>query len=477
MFPAFPPLKKVILVLGDIAVFIAALALALIIRHWGSSELAVIAGLYRFAAPFLVTLWLAGLAAFGLYDPRTAKNEPRYFERIFKALLFNLAVTVFIFYVTPEFRLRPLFTLLFIFTALGILLSAWRGIYNALLARIAKERVLFLGMSREIVETAGYLAENPQLGFVPVGFVANGGDGPASAALSNRTSPVFPAESNLGEIIRKRGASVVVVSHRIRKTRSMVRSLLTAVPLGATITEFPRLYESVTGKVPVELIGETWFLENLIGMKRPKYDFAKRILDLTTAFVIGLAAAALLPFVAAAIVLSTPGDILRRRRLRAHGGDGIVFFRQKRIGKNGASFGFVKFRSQVLGAEKISGEKNAGPDPRSYLFGNFLRKTYLDELPQLWNVVKGEMSFVGPRPERPEFVRELERKIPFYRMRELVLPGITGWAQISMADDASVSDAPEKIQYDLYYIKNRSIFLDIAILLKTALKLLQRSGR
>ena len=130
-------------------------------------------------------------------------------------------------------------------------------------------------------------------------------------------------------------------------------------------------------------------------------------------------------------------------------------------------------------SEAVRGRARSGvsPDPRAYPLGTLLRKTYLDELPQLWNVIRGDMSFVGPRPERPEFTAELAGRIPFYRMRELVLPGITGWAQINMQNDASVSDAPEKLQYDLYYIRNRSLALDFIIVLKTALKLLQRSGR
>ena len=140
-------------------------------------------------------------------------------------------------------------------------------------------------------------------------------------------------------------------------------------------------------------------------------------------------------------------------------------------------FEFVKFRSQILGAETMSEAKEISEDRRQYAVGKILRKTYLDELPQVWNVFKGEMSFVGPRPERPEYVEELKTRVPFYEMRLLVLPGITGWAQISMENDASVEDAPEKMQYDLYYIKNRSLGLDLAILLKTFFTILKRQGR
>jgi len=157
-------------------------------------------------------------------------------------------------------------------------------------------------------------------------------------------------------------------------------------------------------------------------------------------------------------------------------GDGIIFFRQARVGENGRIFNFIKFRSQVLGAEKMSHAKE-GADERYYAFGNFMRKLYLDELAQIINVLKGEMSFVGPRPERPKYVEELKRKIPYYEIRLLVPPGITGWAQINMENDASVEDASEKILYDLYYIKNFSLMLDLRILLKTIATVLSRSGR
>jgi len=144
----------------------------------------------------------------------------------------------------------------------------------------------------------------------------------------------------------------------------------------------------------------------------------------------------------------------------------------------GREFELIKFRSMVKDADQIGGfKKIEGKDPRYTPVGLFLRKSYVDELPQILNVLRGDMSFVGPRPERPEYVQDLKKNIPFYEMRLLVLPGITGWAQINMEDDASVEDAPKKMQYDLYYIKNQSFLLDINIILKTILTILSRSGR
>lgn len=464
-----------ILLAGDVLALSAAIAGALLIRAGGRPE-PVIIQLWQFAAPFLLGLWLLGLAAFGLYDLTTAKNEPRFFERLVKALGFNFAATVLAFYLLPEFRLRPLLTLAILALTTGLALISWRALFNAAIARRAKARVLFLGVTPEVTELTSFLAQHPQLGFSAVGAMAFGD---AHDGAGNHAIPiaVLDAGRDLAAVTREFNIDHIVVAHDVKRTKTMVKKLLGVIPLGVTIVDLHKFYEAVSGKVPISLITDTWFLENLVGARRPRYDFLKRITDLVIALLIGVVALALFPAIAFAIALSTPGDILRYRARRAREGDGIIFFRQTRVGKNGRGFDFIKFRSQVLGAEKIGAEKSDTPDPRAYPAGEFLRKTYLDELPQLLNVLRGEMSFVGPRPERPEFVAELEREIPFYRMRELVLPGITGWAQINMEDDASVADAPEKIQYDLYYIKNRSLYLDLGIMLKTVLKLLQRSGR
>ncbi len=464
--------KTVALALGDALAAGAAIAIALVIRHGGSPDPSVIA-LYRFAGPFLIATWLAGFTVFGLYDLRQARNDPQSFERLAKALLFDFAATAILFYLVPEFRLRPLVTLIVIFPVFGALVGAWRGAFNAIAARVARSRVLFLGVTPEIVSLARFLADQPQWGLDTAGFAHEAGAAPPEAL----PAPVFDAAEGLAAVVRREKIDTIVVAGDAKRDRRILKALLAVTPLGVAVTDFPRLYEAVYGKVPVARISEAWFIENLIGTRRPKYEALKRALDLTLAIAVGASALVILPVVAAAIALSTSRDILRYRERRARPGDGLVFFRQPRVGRSGRIFNFIKFRSQVLGAERHGGEKHEGSDPRAYTVGTILRKTYLDELPQILNVMKGEMSFVGPRPERPEFVRELERAIPFYRTRELVTPGITGWAQINMPNDASVSDAPEKLQYDLYYIKNRSIALDLTILLKTALKLLQRSGR
>jgi exopolysaccharide biosynthesis polyprenyl glycosylphosphotransferase len=465
------PLRLTLLVLGDLAVFSISLAIAIYLRAGGHPDPVVI-HLYFWAGPILFLLWLAGFIMFGLYDLKLAKNDPIFFDRLTRAIALNFVVTIFLFYAIPAFGLRPLGTLIILFPAIALFSFSWRNLYNAVLTRQSKERILFLGVTDEVLELVSFLNGNPQLGFESAAYVEIE---PGSA--KNAPHPVLPQGANLANIIRDYKITTVVAAHNLKRTKTLILALFEVVPLGIAVTDFPRFFEAVRGKVPASLISETWFLENLVGTRRPRYEFGKRALDIVLAIAIGLITLILFPLIACAVLLSTPRDILQYRHRRARLGDGVILFRQERVGKNGRSFEFIKFRSQILGAELLGHEKGETVDPRAYWMGTFLRKTYLDELPQLWNVLRGDMSFIGPRPERPKFVRELELEIPFYRMRELVLPGITGWSQINMENDQSVSDAPEKMQYDLFYIKNRSIALDITILLKTILKVLQRSGR
>ncbi len=218
----------------------------------------------------------------------------------------------------------------------------------------------------------------------------------------------------------------------------------------------------MTNKIPISLIEEIWFLENLVESKKGTYEIIKRILDFLFAVILGVIALILSPFIIMAIKLDSKGSVL---------------FKQIRVGQNSKSFLAIKFRSMFASAEN-SGPQWAKPkDPRATKVGRFLRKTRLDELPQLWNILKGEMSFIGPRPERPEFVQELDKKIPHYQIRHLIKPGLSGWAQVNFPYGASIEDALEKLQYELYYLKNRSFILDLGIALRTIKTILQREGR
>jgi exopolysaccharide biosynthesis polyprenyl glycosylphosphotransferase len=290
----------------------------------------------------------------------------------------------------------------------------------------------------------------PQLGY-RIRAVVDSGKSRRSLELAGIS--VYDDSVDLKRVLREEGISVVVTAFDPRTNERLMQHLFESLALKLRFYELPTFYENVTGKIPVNSIGHIWFLENLAQADKGMYEHCKRIFDVAFSFMLSLAALPFLPFIAIAIKLESKGP---------------VFFWQTRTGLLGRPFRAVKFRTMSIEAERDGvarwAQKN---DPRITRVGRFLRKSRIDELPQLWNVFRGEMSVIGPRPERPEFVVELERHIPFYNERHLVKPGLTGWAQVKFHYGASISDSFRKLQYDFFYIKNRSLILDVAILLKT----------
>ena len=450
-------LKSFILVSGDIAIFYAALFLMVFVRHY---ELPLKYHLYVHLAPFSIIfgIWLAVFFISGLYELRIVKNTPAFYDRLYKVFLFNAAVAISVFYLLPYFHITPRANLFIVIVIAFLFVAAWRFAAQSVMARRGASRVLFFGLSREVVELADFLKQNPQLGYITAASMTAGEE----EAPENPPFKIFSFNHHLRHIIQDERIELIVASSEIKKSEALVRMLFQAVPLGVPVIDFISFYESVTGKIQVSLVGEAWFLENLVGVKKNYYEFFKRAVDLLTTAALGVPALALFPFIALAVKIDSAGPI---------------FYKQRRVGRDGKEFSLVKYRSMTKDAEKMDWRKGGSTDPRLTRVGAILRKSYLDELPQIINVFRGEMSFVGPRPERPEFVRELKEKIPFYEIRLLVKPGITGWAQVNMENDASVEDAMEKIQYDLAYIKNRSVWLDVTIALRTIMTMLSRSGR
>lgn len=258
-------------------------------------------------------------------------------------------------------------------------------------------------------------------------------------------------------------ANKVVVSLSERRGAFPLQEVLSCKLSGMEVMDAPEFYERVNKKLMLENITPSWFIFakgfKIMGLRR----FVKRVLDVVLSLVGILIVAPFLPLVALAIKLDSPGPVL---------------FKQVRVGKGDENFVIYKFRSMRQDAEKDSGaiwaKKN---DNRITKLGAFLRKSRIDEIPQLFNVLKGDMSLVGPRPERPEFVKDLKKVIPYYSERHFVKPGITGWAQVRYPYGASVEDAIEKLRYDLYYIKNYTLFFDFRIMLDTISVMAQKLGR
>ncbi len=352
-------------------------------------------------------------------------------------------LAMLIFYLIPSFEITPKTNLLIDAVLVAIFLMFWRRFFWLFVSKTSKIKVLFFGSSKEVENLADYLKKNSQLGYEPTVILAS-------------------VDHNLISLIKKHGIQLIVASRNIMEDENAVRRFYEVLPLGVSVVDFTTFYETAMEKIPVSVINESWFLINLVEINKQIFEFSKRIFDVVFTVILGVPTIILSPFIAGLIKIESAGPI---------------FYRQKRVGKNGKIIEIIKFRSMFKDAEKDGAQWAQTNDPRMTRVGKIIRKTRLDELPQLWNVFKGDMSFIGPRPERPEFIAELQKQIPHYAMRHLVKPGLSGWAQIKFPYGASVEDSMEKLQYDLYYIKNRSLVLDGTIALKTLATMMRHSGR
>ena len=286
--------------------------------------------------------------------------------------------------------------------------------------------------------------------------------GTPSDPINVNTDQIVGDIQNIVELSQEYNAHAIVIALTERRGNLIIEKLVTCKLMGVRIIDYPSFFEMLTGKIPVEEINPSWLVQSNGFLITPLVRLMKRIIDIVLA---SLLLAIMVPFlipVALIIKLTSPGP---------------VFYFQERVGSHGKPFTIYKFRSMTDDAEKETGAAWARVnDPRVTTFGAFMRKTRIDELPQLINVLKGDMSFIGPRPERPEFVKEISKLTPYYQERHGVKPGITGWAQVMYPYGASLGDAMEKLRYDLYYINNLSFVLEFLIVLETIKVVLFRKG-
>jgi exopolysaccharide biosynthesis polyprenyl glycosylphosphotransferase len=277
--------------------------------------------------------------------------------------------------------------------------------------------------------------------------------------------PVLGASEKLLDLIEIHHVSDLVVAINGEIQGATFQSILDAQERGVDVTRMPILYEEMTGRVPIHHLESDWIIRSFVDEVRVSgfYDLFKRLLDILGGIAGMLILALLFPFLAVAVALDSGFP---------------VFYSQLRLGRGGSTFRIYKFRSMHKKTDEDTNMRaTMENDPRVTRVGNFLRKSRLDELPQFWNVLRGDMSLVGPRAEIPELVGEYQKQIPFYRARLLVKPGLTGWAQINYGYVASVTETGVKLEYDLYYIKHRTISMDIQIILRTIGTVVRRTGR
>lgn len=432
-------LKISLLVAGDILALYAGLFLTLIIRY-GLNFNEQFFDWHLIPFSLIFPVWLLIFYIAGLYDLRRLRNNVEFLQTLSLTIFLSALVTISLFYLIPSFGITPK-TNLFVFIAcFAVIESWWRRTFNIRASfREGLHRVLLLDMGTLAKELHALLKDEPQMGYSVQAWF----DGSA-------TPP------RLRELIEEHRINLVVVSPHLRHDPETSRMLYELLASGIEVQDVPALYESVFRKVPLSGVTESWFIEHAIGIHR-FYDDLKRGLEVIGALTLGTVLSPLLILIAFLVRTTSRGPVL---------------IRQLRLGRHGEPFVLYKFRSMLALAPDGSAETNGAvwssiADVRTTPIGKFLRASHLDELPQLWNVIRGDLSFVGPRPERPEIVKKLIPEIPYYEIRLIVKPGITGWAQISYKKDATLADVSEKLAYDVYYLKNRSLVLDLAIIIKT----------
>jgi sugar transferase (PEP-CTERM system associated) len=396
-----------------------------------------------------------------LYDLRLLADRREMFTRMLHALASASLILAAVYYWLPSLIIgRGVFMIAAVMVM--TLVIAWRLAFEWASGRVGpRERLLLVGTNAPAVNLARELHERRhELGVEIVGFIDPDPDRLGAPVFN---PGVVGAIADIPAVARARNVDRVVVSLADARGKLPMDKLLELRLEGINFDHLASVYEEYTGKIAVENLRPSWLIFNDGFRKTAWLTAAKRVLDVSTASAGLLFGLPVIALVALAVKLTSRGPVL---------------YHQQRVGQHGRIFTIHKFRSMQDNAEARTGAVWAvkAGDPRVTPIGGLLRRARLDELPQLWNVLRGDMSFVGPRPERPEFVGDLTREIPFYGQRHIVRPGITGWAQVRYTYGATTEDALQKLQYDLYYIKHLSIALDLYIMLSTVKTIVLRRG-
>lgn len=449
--------KKSLLAIGDIIALYAALYAALTVRNTALPDTGL---LVQHMVPFTIifAVWLIIFYISNLYDLTYAANNARFYAVTTQALLVNFLLGAAFFYLNPFIGIAPKTNLLLTIVITAIFFFGWRQAYNVLLkSYLPKNNVAIIGYNEQIRELVRQLHAYPHLGFSIACIIY---DGPVPNEYGLYSIPVLTDVTRIKDHFKRYNITVAVVTDDVQHSSQLRARLFSTLHLGINFISLPHFYEQIMGKVPLTSINQMWFLENLNEGGKLWFDRIKRVGDFIGALLIFAVTLPFWPLIALAIMWES---------------DGPIFYCQKRLGKNSRPLTVYKFRT--MREEGNNRQLTVRNDSRITPFGAFLRKTRIDELPQVFNIFKGEMSFIGPRPERPELAEKLAREIPFYNERTLVLPGVTGWDQVcGEYHSPSVEDTIKKLQYDLFYIKNRSPFLDLIIILRTVRTVVTHGG-
>jgi len=393
---------------------------------------------------------LAAFYLFDLYDFLVMHDRRELVLRLVQALGLAWIALAISFYTFPGLNLGRGISLIALPLALTLMVS-WRvSIHWVLGHPDFGERILIVGSGNLAVELAREVLNRPDAGYRIVGFVGTDAELLGKSLINPR---VIGMTDQLEEIVKRDGIDRIVVAMGERRGQFPTNRLLQLSLTGqVNIEEGASFYERLTGRVSLNMIRPSWLIFTGRGRQAKLAEVSRTVVHWMVAFIGAILSLPLVLLTAILIKLESRGP---------------VFYKQERVGKNGRPFTLMKFRSMRVDAEQDGPVWASKGDSRTTRVGRVIRKARIDEIPQFWNILKGEMSFVGPRPERPHFVAQLAEEITFYQQRHLIAPGLTGWAQIKYPYGSSIEDARQKLQYDLFYIKNQSLFLDAIVLFET----------
>ena len=393
---------------------------------------------------------LASFYLFDLYDFLVMHDRRELVLRLVQALGLAWIALAFSFYMYPALRFGRGISLIALPLALSLMVS-WRVSIHWFLGHPDfGERILIVGSGNLAVELAREVLNRPDAGYRIAGFVGTDAELLGKSLINPR---VIGLTEDLDKIVKRENIDRIVVAMGERRGQLPTSKLLQLSLAGqVTIEEGASFYERITGRVSLNMLRPSWLIFTGRGRQKKVAGLARSAVHWLVAL---LGAILSLPIVVVTAILI---------KLESRG---PIFYKQERVGKNGRTFVLTKFRSMRVDAEQDGPVWATKRDSRTTRIGRVIRKIRVDEIPQFWNILKGEMSFVGPRPERPHFVAQLADAIPFYEQRHLIAPGLTGWAQIKYPYGSSIEDARQKLQYDLFYIKNQGLILDAIIIFET----------
>ncbi len=441
--------ETIALFLGDVILLYFSIWSALALREWGIPS-KYLWNLHFWPFSIIIAIWILVFFISGLYEKHTLILKSRLPSTVFNAQIANSFIAVLFFYFIPYFGITPK-TNLFIYLIISSgLILVWRIYGDRFLHPLAKQKGIIVGSGEEMKELLEEVNNNPRYGLE---FI--------SSVDLDRVSGVDFQEEILSRVYSEE-VQIIAVDLKNEKVEPILPHLYNLIFSKVKFIDMYKIYEDIFDKVPLSLVRYNWFLENISTEIHITYDFLKRIMDILISIPLSVVPVITYPFAFLAAKIEDGGP---------------VFIKQERVGKDNKIVHLYKFRSMSKNITDLTAEQS---DNKITWFGNILRKTRLDEFPQIWNVFRGDISLIGPRPELPSGVKRYENEIPFYNIRHLIKPGLSGWAQLYHENHShhglGVKQTKEKLSYDLYYIKNRSFMLDLKIALKTIKTLLSRSG-